>query len=553
MSKHLIFFLLAAGVALHGQTTVPGGRTFTGPLTVGSTVIDSANGITTPKVTIPSGTPLEFGGACMAAASVTTPAAGEYSYFLDSGSSCALTRMDSSRTATAVVVGTPAYSCSVTGVSSVACTHNLNTTTPWVVCFDGSGVELGSTGAATAVTSVVANSVNLATVTFSGVTTGVCSISSGSAGPKGDDGGTGNAGSDGQSVTVTAEGSGANCTYGGQKLVGVSGTSYICNGAPGTGDVSTGGTNTYSATAVNDARSAAHTMPAKTGLASAKPGTCNVGEEYFATDSAAGQNKWLCTALNTWTQQSGGGATYTGVNNVNVTGTTISYDPLDVTQMYMDERWCTSSNANGQYGFSTATTGSGSAVIAASTATDANHPCGIKLSNTTSGQGVLLHTAGNGNAMISTAILQPGTVKPITVEVQFRISSTSNIVFYAGLMNSPVLPGAFNNGCFIRYNTDLGTPDTGWMAVCANAGGTFITGAIAGTLDTNIHRLRMSSSVAGSWVFALDGGAPTTLSAQIPSGSALMPYIWASNATGQTAKTFDLFRFAYKITGLAVN
>jgi len=77
---------------------------------------------------------------------------------------------------------------------------------------------------------------------------------------------------------------------------------------PGTGDVLTNGTNTYTSSAVNDARAAAHTLPSKTGLAASRPATCTVGEEYFASDSAAGQNKWYCTATNTWTQQLNSGS-----------------------------------------------------------------------------------------------------------------------------------------------------------------------------------------------------------------------------------------------------
>ena len=55
-----------------------------------------------------------------------------------------------------------------------------------------------------------------------------------------------------------------------------------------------------------DASGATHTLPSKKGLTSAKPASCTVGEEYFATDATAGANKYLCTASNTWTQQTGG-------------------------------------------------------------------------------------------------------------------------------------------------------------------------------------------------------------------------------------------------------
>jgi len=90
--------------------------------------------------------------------------------------------------------GTAAFSCPVSGASFVTCTHNLNTATPWVTCFDGSGNMLGGSGASTGITSVVATSVNAATVTFSGTTTATCSISSGSMGPQGVQGIQGNNG-----------------------------------------------------------------------------------------------------------------------------------------------------------------------------------------------------------------------------------------------------------------------------------------------------------------------------------------------------------------------
>lgn len=96
--------------------------------------------------------------------------------------------------------GTAPFTCTVTAVSSIVCTHSLGTTTPWVVCFDGSGNQLGSTGAATSVISVVATSSNVATITFSGTTTGSCVISTGSTGPIGATGSTGATGATGSST-----------------------------------------------------------------------------------------------------------------------------------------------------------------------------------------------------------------------------------------------------------------------------------------------------------------------------------------------------------------
>jgi hypothetical protein len=46
------------------------------------------------------------------------------------------------------------------------------------------------------------------------------------------------------------------------------------------------------------------TAPAKSGTA--LPASCSVGDQYFKTDAAAGQNLYFCTGVNTWTQMSGG-------------------------------------------------------------------------------------------------------------------------------------------------------------------------------------------------------------------------------------------------------
>src|SRR5581483_2393784 len=59
-----------------------------------------------------------------------------------------------------------------------------------------------------------------------------------------------------------------------------------------------------------DASAAAHTLPSKRGTAAQLPGSCTVGEEYFATDATAGQNKYFCTATNTWSQQQGGATSF---------------------------------------------------------------------------------------------------------------------------------------------------------------------------------------------------------------------------------------------------
>src|ERR1700744_5256701 len=53
-----------------------------------------------------------------------------------------------------------------------------------------------------------------------------------------------------------------------------------------------------------DASGASATKPAKSGAT--LPSTCNIGEFFFNTAAAAGQNLYLCASSNTWTQVSSG-------------------------------------------------------------------------------------------------------------------------------------------------------------------------------------------------------------------------------------------------------
>jgi hypothetical protein len=244
--------------------------------------------------------------------------------------------------------------------------HNLNTSTPWVSCYDGSGNMVGSTGASTAITSVVANSANQATITFSGSTTATCAISSGVMGPVGPAGANGTNGTNG---TNGANGAGYTATSstsltigtGAQSLTTQTGLAYavggclqiISAGAPssymigpitaynsttgaltfsstaqasgtcsgtggsgahtdwnlsiagvsgangtGVGDVIAAGNNTY--TGSNDFSGATATLPIEVGLYAGLPGTCKVGQMYFASDGINGRNLLKCQSTNAW-------------------------------------------------------------------------------------------------------------------------------------------------------------------------------------------------------------------------------------------------------------
>ena len=69
-----------------------------------------------------------------------------------------------------------------------------------------------------------------------------------------------------------------------------------------------------------DFQNAPSTRPLKTGTL--LPSTCNQGEMYFLTTAAPGANVYGCSAANTWTVQSAGGAGSTTIEN---TGSVVGY------------------------------------------------------------------------------------------------------------------------------------------------------------------------------------------------------------------------------------
>ena len=82
-----------------------------------------------------------------------------------------------------------------------------------------------------------------------------------------------------------------------------------------------------------DASGATATAPFVTGSLANLPSTCNPGEGYFVTNVAPGQNLYLCTSANTWTQQlgggsGGGGAAGSPITVVNGGGLKVSGSPV---------------------------------------------------------------------------------------------------------------------------------------------------------------------------------------------------------------------------------
>jgi hypothetical protein len=256
---------------------------------------------------------------------------------------------------------------------------------------------------------------------------------------------------------------------------------------------------------------------------------------------------------------SGGGSVTAGAG-ISVNGSTISFNPLDRSVLWKVDNFCggefpsTTVDVVGELGWHLGVTNTGSASISnlLGTDIDVNHPCGIKVVTPASpGNGSYLELFGG----ILSNVMTPGAVRPTTIEYQFKLSSTSNIKFYLSLLSAAPYSVALGNltaGCWLRYDTSLGTPDTGWMAVCSD-GSTQTALALGGTLDTNIHRVTLTWTAAGSYSFAMDGGTPTVISKAVPGGGSLKTGVGVSNDGTSTTSAVYIYKFVMLQTGLVVN
>jgi len=212
-----------------------------------------------------------------------------------------------------------------------------------------------------------------------------------------------------------------------------------------------------------NAAGATHTLPSKTGLTASLPSTCTQGEEYFATDATAGQNKYYCAAANTWTQGSAllrtstfanlgaaangsilycsncvqtipctaggagavatavggawscsvgsGGTTYTFRDDLTNTSNTVDFNPFDTGLYLIDEfmpnmRAATALNAVGTLGWGVSCVG-GTSCIAGDFADPGGHPGVFRISGGSA-------TVGMGASLTLTDVYDtPSGIMPI--------------------------------------------------------------------------------------------------------------------------------------------
>lgn len=412
--------------------------------------------------------------------------------------------------------GTAPYSCAVSAVSSISCTHNLSTSTPWVACYDGSGNMLGSTGASTSITSVVATSGNVSTITFSGTTTATCVISSGSMGPAGATGPTGPTGASGSNgagfngrgtyAAMIASSPATNDTW---EVTDASVTAGCSAGGGTAKSVCIYNGSTWVTTSVSGA-----TVAATSGALKGD----GAGNAVAVTGTATN-----CVKVD---GSSGACGSVAAGSGISVSGSTVSFNPLDTavdwavdtfaiigaqsSGNFGDRRW----QSGGSTG-TVAASGSHAGIQSVAATASANSIAYIADISGTASQSIPV----GGGPFAVTGWTQKWIFKTpasATTDTKIRIgifSAASASVVSADANDS----AAAGNGVYLRYSNDGGADctnhgaDATWIAYAAD--GTNVVSAALGSIAASTwYTLTISSTVAGTVHFAItpDGGATTT-------------------------------------------
>lgn len=260
---------------------------------------------------------------------------------------------------------------------------------------------------------------------------------------------------------------------------------------------------TLTATVV-DFTSSSSTAPMKAGTV--LPGVCGVGQVFFKTDAAAGQNIHLCTAANTWTQvQGGGGGTFDWKPSTRYSlfRTEFAYrwdqSSPAVFGDWIFTRWAGSQNLNNPRG---TLSGMNTGVLGISTSATANNRS--------------VWAAETGGYASDAAGLYANTNQKWELMVIFRWPEDTDYLnsrMYVGMMSA----GANDPqpGIGVRYLAGTDSALTFFTAPSASVWGSTVSSGVSP--NTAWHRFRIRSDGAQTyriWM-SLDGGSEVSV---CPSG-----------------------------------
>jgi hypothetical protein len=174
---------------------------------------------------------------------------------------------------------------------------------------------------------------------------------------------------------------------------------------------------------------------------------------------------------------------------------------------------------------------------------DNNHPCIVQLSSTGAANNAYIALSRNNiGAMIrATAVV-------FDSKYIFKLGQTTATQFEAGLM---VQVGTFQTaaGHYVTLAYDTTAADTNFMYTHNNGGGATRTSSGVAA-DTNWHSFRMRSTVAGTYLLSLDGGAETSFSTNVPAATDWMAPQFMSQATSAAVVLVFVDYFGMTYAGL---
>jgi len=298
--------------------------------------------------------------------------------------------------------------------------------------------------------------------------------------------------------------------------------------------VQTNQSNAYTA-GTQDFRSASHTLPMATGAVSAKPGTCTVGEQYFATDAAAGQNLYFCAGTNAWTQISAGsgGSGFDPTNWAGYDSGRISFfNVYNDGQMYTGNVWNTSScGGNG-----------GDGVLP-----PAGYVEGIQYKPTSAGGLCPIYSPSEPYTGFSD-FASGSSPLPWQMQVEYRIPSLSAAgSFYAGILQNPTAALSSASGVILLFT--LGSSPAFTLEIL-NAGSVVSSSLLSATPDNNYHYLYIGNGGTANSVRGCIGSSCTTITGTIPPTSG--GYWWFvlnTVGSGSTQPSMALSEAEFTILG----
>ena len=230
---------------------------------------------------------------------------------------------------------------------------------------------------------------------------------------------------------------------------------------------------------------------------------CTVGERYFRTDATAGQNLYLCTATNTWTQVSGGGG-----SSYTATGISCAED-------FVAGIDTGASQHIGVCGWRAASASGSGTMNYASNEADAPGIYNLQGAGSASDDIYMVATTAQGGVPRTTFL---GSAQ-WDITARIKIASIASRAFYVGVASSPGSISGTTDGCWVLKNSaaanfflrcrttssnsdssTFGTAADGtWVVMRVWKVGTTVYAKVGTSIDTVISTATGSADASLTW------------------------------------------------------